>query len=44
MQYINKSNANSMTTFLQTKLQWLTNAYDHNVVLCTFKDANTLLE
>ena len=28
-----------MTTFLQTKLQWLSNAYDHNVVLCTFKDA-----
>ena len=28
-----------MNTFLQTKLQWLTNKFDHNVVLCTFKDA-----
>ena len=33
-----------MTTFLQTKLQWLSNAYDHNVVLCTFKEAFEMTE
>ena len=33
-----------MTTFLQTKLQWLSNKFDHNVVLCTFKDAIEMTE